>query len=69
MSTPEVQRFDGEWIRGEMQLSGEGLETAAMAWLSYTETIQFILPVFEEFDPLHSGPFLFLQICLRFSTR
>ena len=31
------------------------LQTAAKCWLSYTQTIEFIEPVFDEFDPLHTG--------------
>ena len=51
MATPEVLsnlQLDSDWVRGEMQLEGEGLETAAMCWRSYTDTSKFIEPVFEE---------------------
>ena len=51
MATPEVLsnlQLDSEWVRGEMQLEGEGLETAAMCWRSYTDTSKFIEPVFDE---------------------
>jgi Ca2+-binding EF-hand superfamily protein len=40
---------------GEMQLEGIGLETAAKCWLSYTETVAFIDPVFNEFDTDGTG--------------
>ena len=55
LSTPDRQRFDGEWVRGEMQLEGVGLETAAKCWRSYTETVAYIDPAFDEFDTDKTG--------------
>ena len=55
LSTPDHQAFDGEWVRGEMQLEGVGLETAAKCWLCYTETVAFIDPAFTEFDTDGTG--------------
>ena len=55
LSTPDQQRFDGEWVRGEMQLEGAGLETAAKCWISYTETVFYIDPAFDEFDADKTG--------------
>jgi len=51
MCTPEVQLFNGEWLRGELQLEGDALHKAAACWLSYTQMAGEIEKYCDELDP------------------
>lgn len=55
MCTPEVQLFNGEWIRGELQLEGDALHKAAACWLSYTQMAVEIEKYCDELDPTKGG--------------
>ena len=55
MCTPERQLFNGEWVRGELQLQGVALYKASSAWRAYTQSVDEIEKYYSEFDPLDTG--------------
>ena len=55
MCTPERQLFNGEWVRGELQLQGVALYKASSAWRAYTQSVDEIEKYYSEFDPLGTG--------------